>query len=90
MRRDLEAQGHAFEPFTTHDVRRSARTRFSSLGIPEHIGERLLAHAVPELQGRYNLYGYEAEKRAALEKWHAALDHIVNPKPSSNVIPMRA
>ena len=55
MRRDLEAQGHAFEPFTTHDVRRSARTRFSSLGIPEHIGERLLAHAVPELQGRYNL-----------------------------------
>lgn len=90
MRADLEANGHrAPERWTIHDIRRSCRTRFSSIGIPEHIGERLLAHAVPEIEGRYNLYGAEKEKRAALETWHRALRNIIEPA-TDNVIPLRA
>jgi len=90
MRADLKANGHKPpERWTIHDVRRTCRTRFSALGgIPEHFGERLLAHAVPEIEGRYNLYGFENEKRAALVTWHRALRNII--EPASNVIPMRA
>ena len=88
MRADLEANGHAFLSFTIHDIRRTCRSKFGELGIAEHIGERLLAHAQPELQRRYNVYGYEEQKRDGLERWHAALEDIVEGRPTGNVLPM--
>jgi integrase len=89
MRADLEERGHAFEPWTIHDVRRTCRTRFSGCGIPEGLCERLLAHNPPEITRRYNLHAFEQEKRAALESWHRALDNIIGGT-GDNVIRLRA
>ena len=68
-----------FKPWRIHDLRRTCGTRFGALGIPDAIGERVLAHAQPEIKQRYNLHAYESEKREALTKWHEALNVIVSP-----------
>ena len=93
MHADLEAQGETFEAFTLHDIRRTARTRFSSLRIPSEVpgapefriqtevAEALLAHAKPGLHKTYNLYDYLDEKREALTAWHTVLRGIVGAPP---------
>jgi integrase len=83
MRADLKAQGKTFEPFVLHDVRRTCRTRFSSLPIEESVRELLLAHARPGLHRVYDLHAYEEEKRHALTLWHAKLRAIVEPRPDN-------
>ena len=93
MKAELAKEGHTFKPFVIHDVRRTARTRFSSLGISDGICERLLAHTQRELEQRYNKYAFESEKRAALESWHAKLRTIIEPEPApatGNVVKLRA
>ena len=86
MKAELAKEGHAFKAWTFHDIRRTVRTRLSSLGVQGHICERILAHAQPEIERRYNLYGFEQEKLAALEKWNQALDGIINPRPELRVV----
>ncbi len=92
MKAELEKEGHAFEEFNIHDVRRSCRTRFSDsrLKIGPEIRERLLAHTPPKIQQIYDLHEFEDEKRAALESWHAALERIVNPSTGDNVVQLCA
>lgn len=86
MRVDLEAQGQRFEDFVLHDIRRTCRTRFSALPVEQTVRELLLAHAQPGLHRVYDLHLYEAEKRHALELWHAKLRAIVEPR-ADNVVP---
>jgi integrase len=89
MKEDIDremAKECTLKPWRFHDTRRTCRTKCSELGVPEHIGERILAHSQPELGRRYNLYGYEKEKREGLQKYHAALRKIVE----SEVVPFRA
>jgi integrase len=85
MRQDLEAQELQLENFVLHDLRRTVRTRLSSLPIEERVRELLLAHSQPGLHRVYDLHSYLDEKRHALELWHAKLKAIVAPKPD-NVI----
>jgi integrase len=73
---------------TMHDLRRTAGTFMSQLSVPKHVRERILNHGGKRkgslTEGVYNLYEYDAEKRAALELWADALDCIVKsdfPKP---------
>jgi integrase len=79
MRAELAKEGREFKSFVIHDLRRSVRTRLSSLGVAMHICERVLAHAQPELQSRYDKHGFEKEKLDALVTWHAALETIIRP-----------
>lgn len=79
MKAELAKEGRDFTRWTIHDIRRTCRSRFSSIGILPHIGERLLAHSQPELTQRYDLYGFEKEKLAGLEAWHRKLRDIVRP-----------
>jgi integrase len=77
----LAASGAATLPqWTPHDCRRTFRTGLAALGIPDHIGERLINHAVyqsegghriSKMDGVYNHHPYEAEKRAAMDRWDA-------------------
>ena len=55
--------------WTPHDLRRTGRTGLAKLGIQSHIAERLVNHAVPGMEGVYNVHDYAAEKRLAWEKW---------------------
>ena len=86
---DLEAQGRSFTPFVFHDLRRTCRTRFSSLPVEDTVRELLVAHARPGLHRVYDLHAYEDEKRHALELWHGKLRSILEPQ-QDNVIALTA
>lgn len=64
---------HGLEPFTIHDLRRTARTHLGELGVPPHIAEVCLNHAIKGVEGRYDRYDYFEERKAALDKWAALL-----------------
>ena len=82
-----EELGRKVEPFVTHDIRRTVRTRLSSL-VPTEIAERVIGHTLKGLHKVYDMHGYEDEKREALELWAAKLRSIVEPPPE-NVVPMK-
>jgi integrase len=88
----LDAKIGAVAPYSLHDIRRSVRTRLSELGVTPFIGELILAHAQQGVAKVYDLHRYDAEKRAALEKWEAKLLSIVapEPEPEDNVVEMPA
>ena len=71
----------SIQDITMHDLRRTAGTYMSRLGVPKDVRERILNHGGNRkgnmTDGVYNLYDYDAEKRAALELWADALDCIV-------------
>ena len=81
--------GDAVQPWTLHDLRRTARTLLARAGISADIAERVLGHSLPGLEAVYNHHGYEAEKGAALEALAGLLDRIIKP-PAANVVPLRA
>lgn len=54
------------EPFTVHDLRRTARTHLAALGVAPHIAEMCLNHKIKGIEAVYNVHDYFAERRAAL------------------------
>jgi len=72
-----------------HDLRRTARTNLSSLGVSLFIAELILGHAQKGVHGIYDVYRYQTEKREALERWASKLRDIVTPPPA-NVVPIKA
>lgn len=63
---------------TPHDLRRTAVTHLSRLGIPEHIVQRVAGHSVGNnVSATYNRYGYLEEKRAALDKWAQEINSLL-------------
>lgn len=60
------------EHFTVHDLRRTFRTRLSSLGVPGHIAERCLNHKLKSkhssTEAIYDRHDFLNERRDALNK----------------------
>lgn len=81
--RNLEA--FAVAPFTPHDLRRTASTRMAEAGVPEFDIRRVQGHALPGMGKVYNVYSYDKEKRAALEKWGRKLEQITSGKTAKVV-----
>lgn len=61
------------EAFTIHDLRRTARTHLSALGVAPHVAELCLNHKPKGVAGIYNRHSYFDERRAALTAWAALL-----------------
>jgi integrase len=73
------------QPWKLHDLRRTSRTRWSWLGIPSEVCEKLLGHEPRDPLVRvYNRHQYLDERHEALDKWAAALRQIVEPPPASD------
>lgn len=53
--------------FTPHDLRRTANTLMAACKVPKEYRERVLNHTLEKLDGTYNLYDYDDEKKLALE-----------------------
>jgi integrase len=70
-----------------HDLRRTARSLMSRAGVRPDIAERVLGHVIQGVGAVYDRFGYDAEKRDALDRLADLVDRIVNP--SSNVVPLR-
>lgn len=68
------------EPFTLHDLRRTAATRMAGLGVAPHVVERLLNHVAGILggiAGVYNRFKYRDEVREALGLWTGYVRNLV-------------
>lgn len=78
----------SIEPWTFHDIRRTMRTRMSDLGIPPHVAERVIAHAVGgKVEQTYDRHMFRAEKAAALQAWDDALAAITGDDPEKKSAP---
>lgn len=62
--------------WSPHDLRRTARTMLASMGCPSEVAEAILGHVQPGIQGVYNLYRYDAERRIWLTKQSNRLDFV--------------
>lgn len=60
--------------WSSHDLRKLARTAWTDLGVDYMVGELLLNHAMKDLDQAYIHTSAEQLKRQALETWHAYLD----------------
>jgi len=70
--RGEEPEGISIEPWTYHDLRRTAASGMARLSVPVHIVEAVLNHRSGSIKGVaavYNRYDYAEEKRAALTAW---------------------
>ena len=72
-----------------HDLRRTARSLLSKVGVSSEIAERVLGHTIKGVEGVYNRHAYTEEKAEALNKLAALVERIINPR-ASNVISIRA
>lgn len=75
------------EPFTPHDLRRTAATHMTSLGIQRLYVNKLLNHADNETTAIYDRHHYWDEKKHALNIWTAELRAIISGK-SRKVVPI--
>ncbi|MGZ5029027.1 MAG: tyrosine-type recombinase/integrase [Methylobacter sp.] len=62
--------------WSIHDLRKTARTNFSTLTQP-HIAEMMLGHKMPGEWGVYDQHHYLQEQADCLNQWTARLRHIV-------------
>jgi integrase len=68
---------YEMEHWSIHDLRKTARTNFSSLTAP-HIAERMLGHKFPKAWRAYDAYPYLTEQALAYRAWWQRLVAIVN------------
>lgn len=75
-----------------HDLRRTAATLMTELGVSRLVVAKVLNHAEQGVTGKhYDLYGYLPEKRQALDVWGARLGAIVEGREGpDNVVALEA
>ena len=56
-------------PYRSHDLRRTAASSMTSMGISRLVVGKILNHAEPGVTKVYDRHSYDAEKRQALEAW---------------------
>lgn len=76
MRWVKKNRGVDMEHWSFHDIRRTARTNWSSLTRPD-VAEMMLGHSVSNIRDVYDKYEYLDEKREAYETWWERLRTIV-------------
>lgn len=85
VRQNAEHLGIAH--WTPHDLRRTAASFMTKLGIPRLHVEKVLNHSTGDIAEVYDRHNYLPEKRAALEKWGAHLQTIIEGREQT-VVPM--
>jgi len=63
--------------FRVHDLRRTASTNMTSIGIRRKTVSRVLNHLERDVTRLYDRYSYDREKRDALDRWAVELVTIV-------------
>lgn len=76
--------------WTSHDLRRTARTIMSRLKIKQHVRERVLNHSQGGIVGVYDQFDYLQEKRDALDKLARELYQIIGqPVEKAKIIKLK-
>ncbi len=66
---------------TPHDLRRTAASHMTELGISRLVVSKILNHADPSVTAVYDRYQYGPEKRRALDAWSNRLRNILFDMP---------
>jgi integrase len=69
-----------------HDIRRTVASGMARIGIDPHVIEKVLNHKSGIISGVaavYNRYGYEKEKRRALDEWAKHAQELRGPAAQS-------
>ncbi|HWS61986.1 MAG TPA: site-specific integrase [Steroidobacteraceae bacterium] len=75
--------------FTPHDLRRTAASMMTSIGVPRLHVEKVLNHTLSDIAEVYDRHDYFDEKKVALNRWAEHLaDVIANKRPK--VVPLRS
>jgi integrase len=69
-----------------HDLRRTARSMMSRCQIRPDIAEKVLGHAVGNIESIYDRHSYSEEKADALRKLAALIERIVHGPQGGNVV----
>lgn len=72
-----------------HDLRRTAASGMARLKVAPHVVEKILNHVGGTLggvAGIYNRFGYEQEKRHALDAWAAHVNRVITARKRGNVV----
>ena len=75
--------------FTVHDLRRTAASHMTALGYSRFDVGKVLNHAETSVTGIYDRYGYDKEKRAALNAWARKLEEITSGNGREKVVNIR-
>lgn len=80
----IQQRGEEFEPFTVHDLRRTASTLLHETGYNSDWIEKCLAHEQRGVRAVYNKAEYAEQRREMLQAWADMVDGwIVNgPSPA--------
>jgi len=78
MRNNREALGT--DDATPHDLRRTAASYMTSIGISRLVVSKILNHAEPGVTAVYDRHSYDREKHAALVAWGSRLNEIVGSR----------
>jgi integrase len=73
--------------FTPHDLRRTAASFMTKIGVPRLHVEKVLNHSTGDIAEIYDRHDYSAEKKTALERWGEHLKKIIDGV-DANVIQM--
>jgi integrase len=63
--------------FTPHDLRRTAASHMTAIGIPRLVVSKLLNHVENSVTAIYDRYSYDKEKRVAIDAWSTKLKEII-------------
>ncbi|MBF0098826.1 MAG: tyrosine-type recombinase/integrase [Magnetococcales bacterium] len=87
LRKNLAVLG--VESFTPHDLRRTAASLMTGMGISRLVVSKILNHVERSITAVYDRHGYDTEKRMALDAWGRRLESILAGKENDNVVPLR-
>lgn len=76
------ARGEEFEPFTVHDLRRTASTLLHEAGYNSDWIEKCLAHEQRGVRAVYNKAEYAEQRREMLQAWADMVDSWIFNGPS--------
>ena len=68
------------EPFTVHDLRRTASTILHEKDFPSDVIELALNHALPGMRGVYNKAKYAEQRKKMLQFWGDFVDGLASEK----------
>lgn len=76
--------------FVPHDLRRTAASFMTSMGIPRLTVKKLLNHVERDVTATYDRHSYDAEKKHALDVWAQRLEEIIaGEDAAANVVELQ-
>ncbi len=75
-----------------HDTRRVLQTNMAEMGVPPHVADMILNHAIkdaPKSRQHYDTHHYIPEKRQALTQWFGRLRKVLGYDPNEVMKPER-